>query len=240
MASDRCLNKPDWQRRAQPRLAKSMVLAMFFIAAVLLLIKIPSIPIFQQAVIELRLMVEEPVEPKEASPPEEPVPVEVFAAEEPLVEETQIAEVLPAESTDWQADVSSAVQEVVSTANTVESMHPTHAEKRRLAAFNFAPSEAPIKKPIWENVETDYIGRKVLINGDCYRVLEDWRATYQEIQRDFGQFINYCNASGKETMDVKWVEEIQQKYAYLRHPDGNIPRDELDVLLRRFDSQTQE
>ncbi len=227
MASDRCLNQPEWQRQAQPRLAKSMVLAMFFITAVLALIKLPSLPVFQQVEIEVQLLADDPVETEEAPPPEElALPEEITPPEEiALPEEIVADELISTEEIQIEPDqVVAAVQATVTAANHVESMHPTHTEKRRLAAINFAPSEAPIKKPIWENVETDYIGRKVLVNGDCYRVLEDCRATYQEIQRDFGQFITYCNASEKETMDVKWVEDIQQKYAYLRHPDGNIPQ----------------
>ena len=223
MASDRCLNKPEWQQQSQPRLAKSMAFAALFIAALLVLIKLPGLPIFQRAVIELQLLVEEPVAPEEVAPPEELIPlVEVT----PLEKSEAVAEILREAVQVEQSEVVAAVQATVSTANQVESMHPTHAENRRLAAFNFAPSEAPIKKPIWENVETDYIGRKVLVKGDCYRVLEDWRATYQDIQRDFGQFILQCNASEKETMDVDWVADIQQKYAYLRHPDGELPSQE--------------
>lgn len=248
MASDRCLIKPDWQQQSRPRLVKSMLLAMLFIAAVLTLIKLPSLPIFQRAAIELRLLVEEAAEPQTAP---QPAAIEIPEETEPPVAEPMAAEPPPAEAVVAepqtqdevrveQSEVVSAVQATVSTSSQVESMHPTHAEKRRLAALNFPPSEAPIKKPIWENVETDYIGRKVLMNGECYRVLEDWRATYQDIQRDFGQFITYCNAAEKETMDVDWVADIQQKYAYLRHPDGEIPRDELDVLLRRFETPTQE
>ena len=90
MASDRCLNKPDWQQQAQPRLAKSMLLAMFFIAAVLALIKLPGIPVFQQAAIELRLLVDEAVEAEEVSPPEELVQPEEIATPEEIVPPEEI------------------------------------------------------------------------------------------------------------------------------------------------------
>jgi hypothetical protein len=112
-------------------------------------------------------------------------------------------------------------------------MHSVFDEQRRQAAINFPASQAPVKKPIWENVEIDQMGRKILVSGDCYRVLEDPRVTYYEIQRDFGQYITYCNGNNEKPMDVAWVEEIREGYAYLNYRDGEIPQDQIVALTRR-------
>lgn len=142
--------------------------------------------------------------------------------------------------TDWYADAESAVQETVATANHVDSMHSAFDEKRRRAAINFPASRAPVKKPIWENVETDQIGRKILVSGNCYRVLEDPRATYYEIQRAFGQYITFCNGNTEKPMDVAWIEDIRQNYAYLVYPDGEIPQDVISQLSRQYQLYSQE
>jgi hypothetical protein len=199
-----------------------MCIAVLLLAAVLLLVKLSPLPVLQETKIELRLLAD--IEPPEAAPAEPEELLQPEAIVEPIevvapVEQLASAE---AQATDWYADADSAVQETVTTANHVDSMHAAFDEKRRLAAINFAPSRAPVKKPIWENVETDQMGRKILRSGDCYRVLEDWRVTQYDFHRDFGQYITYCDNYEKETMDVAWVDDIRESYAYLNYPDGEI------------------
>ncbi len=223
-----------------------MGVAVLLLAALLLLVKFSPLPVLQLKKIELRLLVDteppaaEPAVSEELAEPEAVVdPIEPVE----LVEPAELAEVVePAESqvTDWYADAESAVQEAVTTANHVDSMHAAFDEKRRQAAINFRPSEAPVKKPIWENVETDNIGRKILVSGDCYRVLEDPRATYYEIQRQLGQYITFCNANRQKPMNVAWVADIRERYAYLNYRDGEIPPDILSVLIRQYESNSQE
>ena len=77
------------------------------------------------------------------------------------------------------------------------------------------------------------MGRKILVSGDCHRVLEDWRVTYQDIQREFGQYLVYCNGNKEYPIDVDWVEDVGEKYAYVRYPDGEIPPGEIAVLTRQ-------
>lgn len=208
-----------------------MCIALILLAAVLLLVNFSPPPLLQDTKIELRLLADiekpaaEPVEPEELLEPE--------AIIEPI-EPAELVEPAELQATDWYANAESAVQETVTTANHVDSMHPDFDEKRRMAAINFPASRAVIKKPIWENVETDHIGRKVLVNGDCYRVLEDPRATYYEIHRQLGQYIMNCYANFEKPMGVVWVEDIRERYAYLKYPDGDVPQDLIDNLSRRF------
>lgn len=219
-----------------------MVLATLLVAIVLLLLKIPQPAPKDPVQIDVRLLEQETAEQDNA------LIEEIVVAEslrpEPSSAEDVVADVLqksvPAQSVDWQEQISTAAQATVAAVYSDESLHPGVAEAKRLAAINFAPSRAPVKKPIWENVETDQMGRTVLRNGECYRVLDDWRATYQDIQRDLGQYIMYCDADEVPVIDVKWVADIGRNYAYLRHTDGEIPDSELDDLLRRPEAVAQE
>jgi hypothetical protein len=237
------LDRPLWQQQVRKRLAVNMGIAVLLLAALLLLVKFSPLPELQLKKIELRLLAD--TEPAAAEPaePEDLVEPEAIVEAVEAIETSEPTEVIaPAEPqvTDWYSEVESAVQETVATANHVDSMHAAFDEKRRQAAINFRPSQAPVKKPIWENVETDNIGRKILVSGDCYRVLEDPRATYYEIQRQLGQYITYCNANDAKPMDVAWVEDIRERYAYLNYPDGEIPQDLLIALTRQFQSNAQE
>lgn len=223
-----------------------MGIALLLLAAVLLLVKFSPLPVLQTKKIELRLLADTeppPAEPAEAEDLVEPEAIVNPVEPTEVIAPAELAEVVePAESqvTDWYADAESAVQKTVTTANHIDSMHVAFDEKRRQAAINFRPSEAVIKKPIWENVETDNIGRKILVSGDCFRVLEDPRATYYEIQRQLGQYIVHCIANDEKPMNVAWVAEIRERYAYLKYPDGEIPQDLLIALTRQYQAHSQE
>jgi hypothetical protein len=41
-------------------------------------------------------------------------------------------------------------------------------------------------------------------------------------------------------MNVAWVEDIRERYAYLVYPDGEIPQDLLVSLTRQDPSNSQE
>ena len=219
-----------------------MLLATLLVAIVLLLLKIPQ-PAPQEAVqIDVQLLEKETVEP-DNSLLEEIVVADSIRPEPSSIEDVVadvVQEPVPTQSVDWQEQISTSARATVAALQADDSLHPGVAEAKRLAAINFAPSRAPVKKPIWENVETDQMGRKVLRSGNCYTVLEDWRATYQDIHRDLGQYIKHCDGVDGPVIDVKWVEDIRQNYAYLRHKDGEIPDSELDDLLRRPEVVAQE
>ena len=223
-----------------------MSLAAILVAAVLLLLDFPqpATQDDQKIIVELlpqyaapEEKMEEPVEPGSLESAVEHV---VVIPDKNQIVEIQGPAVEPRQSIDWQEAIKSAARDAVAVMNQDDSMHPARAEAKRLSGIKFAPSRAPVKKPIWENVEIDHIGRKVLRDGNCYRVLEDWRATYQDIQREFGQYIRYCDAYEEVIIDVDWVDDIGQNYAYLRHKDGDIPPQELNELLRRPQLVAQE
>ena len=215
-----------------------MLLAAVLIGAALLLVKLPLDSEIGAEPIVVQLLADKPDAPEnvpddvaEPDPSDDARIEEIAVAETPLPTRESVE--APRTPTDWREAIKSATSETVTAMHNDESLHPGVAEAKRLAGINIAPSRAPVKKPIWENVETDQMGRTVLRNGDCYRVLDDWRATYQDIQRDLGQYIMYCDAADDTVIDVKWVAGIRQKYAYLRHTDGEIPQDEIDAILRR-------
>ncbi len=112
------------------------------------------------------------------------------------------------------------VKATVAERQRVYSVNPAFDKKRRQAAVKFAPSEAPQKKPIWENVETDQLGRKILVSGDCYRVIDDPSAANYEIFRTFQQYIVYCRNPGTRPQKQPWVEDIRDRYDYLAQRDG--------------------
>lgn len=242
-------DRPLWQQQVRPRLAVSLCIALLLLVAVLLLVKFAPLPLSHDTKIELRLLTDtklplvESLEPEELleseaiAEPDEPVqPIDHVAAAEPA----EVPE--PAETSvrDWYADAENAVLETVAAAGRIDSMHSMFDEQRRMATINFPASQASVKKPIWENVETDQMGRKILVSGNCYRVLEDPRATYYEIQRTFGQYIIYCSREKENPMDVAWVKDIPEGYAYLNYRDGEIPTHELSVLTRQYQPHSQE
>ena len=195
-----------------------MTIALLLMAALLLLVRFSPLPQLQDVQIELRLLADvEPAATPVAEPEELPQPAPVVEPTNPATAEefTAVAESTEPQLTDWYASVASAVQASVNAANHVESMHPALDAKRRYAAINFAASRAPVKKPIWENVETDQLGRKILVSGDCYRVIDDPSAINYDIQRNFTQFIVFCNGNKEKPMDVAWVDDIRDSYAYL-------------------------
>jgi hypothetical protein len=84
-----------------------------------------------------------------------------------------------------------------------------------LGLVKFAPSRAPQKRPIWENVERDQLGRRILVSGDCYRVVDDPSAVNNEIFRMFQQYMVYCSKQGSSPQELPWVEAIRDRYDYL-------------------------
>ena len=118
---------------------------------------------------------------------------------------------------DWYAVLQQAVQsdELYKS----RTMNPEFDGQRRVARLRFRKSEAPIEKPIWENVEKDQTGRTILRAGDCYRVLEDSRVTNRWAQETFGQFMIYCGGGKKGPKELPFVEKIVERYAYLRRSE---------------------
>ncbi|MGI9271797.1 MAG: hypothetical protein ACR2QT_08485 [Woeseiaceae bacterium] len=215
------LEQPAWQQQVRRRLAKSMGLAILLVAGILFLLELPTpmTPSVEPAIV-FELQAEREPEPKpipEIAQPEPEVPLAtVFSPEVPQTLEPEE----PAESADWYESLQQAAQETVSAANSVDSLHPTFDEKRRRAAINFRPSRAPYEKKIWENVETDQLGRTILVSGNCSKVIDDPSAINYDMQREFTQYIVTCSYQESPPKELPWVDDIRDRYAYLRNPDG--------------------
>lgn len=202
-----------------------MALALLLVASALLLLEIPAPPTLAvDSAIVFELLPEserEPTELEREELVETILPPEVTAPEA-IVEEasrTHEQEEL-AESTDWYESLDRVVQETVDSASQIDSLHPAFDEKRRQAAIKFRPSRAPYEKKVWENVETDQLGRKILVSGNCSRVLDDPSAINYDMQREFTQYLVSCSYQKSPPRELPWVDGIRDNYAYLSNPDG--------------------
>ena len=113
--------------------------------------------------------------------------------------------------TDWYAllpDAADAVLEAPS-----YSVNPGFEERRRNAARQFRPSEAPVERPIWEGVEKDSMGRSILVSGDCYRVIDDPNVGSRDAFLTFGQYMAVCSEKERGAALLPWVEEIKSRRA---------------------------
>ena len=98
------------------------------------------------------------------------------------------------------------------------SMSARFDELRRVATIRYSKPDSRFKTPVWENVEKDTMGKTILRAGDCYRVLEDPRVTQIWFQENFGQYLVFCETTGKPPVELAFVQDIQARYNYLQ-PD---------------------
>ena len=119
---------------------------------------------------------------------------------------------------DWYEHGTEIVREIVANPQKQYTVNPPFDEKRRIAAIKFRPSEAPVKREIWDNVEKDQLGRTILRAGNYFRILDDPSAVNRDIFETFEQHMiffsgSFAKASPKE---LPWVNEVREQYAYLR------------------------
>ena len=131
-------------------------------------------------------------------------------------EQESVAEDVDDPWTDWQAIGEEVVKEIVESEAKTISVNPVFDEKRAVAAVKFRPSEAPEKKEIWDNVEKDYLGRTILVSGDCYRVIDDPSAVYRDIFENFTQYMTFCNVPNSGGVELPWVADVRANHAYLQ------------------------
>lgn len=222
--------RPAWQRWVRLRLAAGIVLATVFVAAIIGLVRFAGED-ERRPELELQLVVPEPTEPPEPVTRIDPEPIPPRAIDEPVTPVDAVADMpeapreprsgKPVPATDWYAQIDEVVAATVASQQRVYSVNPAFDQKRRQAALKFAPSRAPLKKPIWENVETDQLGRKILVSGDCHRVVDDPSAVNNEIFRTFQQYIVYCTKGKSAPQELPWTEEIRDRYDYLRKNRGS-------------------
>ena len=225
-----------WRGSPRGRLAFCMLIAALLVAGALSLLRYPVASVSLDPVdLFVRIVEIEPEHPEEIAEttPPEPIPealpppevVEPLPEPQPPPEQESVAEDIdhPEPWTDWRAIGEEVVKEVVESEAKTVSVNPVFDEKRAIAAVKFRPSEAPEKKEIWDNVEKDYLGRTILRDGDCYRVLDDPSAVYRDVFENFTQFMTFCEGGGSGGVELPWVAEVREQHAYLQ---------------RRFDSRS--
>lgn len=219
--------RPAWQRKARRRFAASITLATLVVAAFIGLVRFTA-EIEAPFELEVQLLSPEPfVAPEpvtEAVPvPEliEPQPLEAVDSPSDSTPDTQEEPQEPAPQRDWYSQMDEIVAATVASQQKVPAVNPAFDQRRRQAAVKFAPSKAPRKKPIWENVETDQLGRKILVSGDCYRVIDDPSAVNYEIFCTFQQYIIYCSTPHRTRQNNHpWVKEMRDRYDYLAQQES--------------------
>ena len=209
--------KPDWSQRAGRRLVISFLPATLIIAGALALLRLPVVEQAQPlAELFVRILVNDVEEIVRESFAEQAV-TEVTESSEPVAETPPMRVQPLAEEervpTDWFLQVPAAARDALDNRPRTYSVNPGFEVKRKAAAEQFRPSEAPVERPIWENVEKDTLGRTVLVSGDCYRVINDPNVGSREAFLTFGQYITSCAYYKRPPQKLAFVDEIKDRRA---------------------------
>jgi hypothetical protein len=221
--ADFYLDEPHWNGNREQRLYLSLALATVLICALLAMLELPLAGT-RNVIGEIAVRILLPEPPPDVQQLDTPEPVKVFpevAATLPAPQssdETQTEEV-PAAPTDWLDLIETAAKEGPSLHAPPPSMTPAFDALRRAAVKRYAPSRAPQKKDIWDNVETDSLGRKILVSGECYRVIDDPNVGSMEAFQTFHQFLAFCNSGKRAGRELPWVAELRARYDYLQPPE---------------------
>lgn len=221
-----------WEAASARRLNVSMLVATFLVAAVLSVLRFPTVeflaPIMELVVDIVRVDAPKPEQAQVEQTISEPVPLaeaepelqiveELLPATESAATESQVVPAAVAElSIEWEAEKQKAVQDAVDEMERTFSVNPNFDQLRKEAAVKFRASRAPVKKEIWDNVEKDVLGRTILRSGDCFRVIDDPSVINQWAFANFDQYITYCTYRKYIGHNLPWVEEILDTHAYLR------------------------
>jgi hypothetical protein len=117
---------------------------------------------------------------------------------------------------DWYAELERVSAEIAAQAAEPNSVNPHFEELRRVARLRYGKPQNDPPRPIWENVETDYLGRTILRDGDCFRIIDDPAVGNRYVFENFQQYMVYCTYQPSKPRDLPWVKEIQSRYGYLR------------------------
>jgi hypothetical protein len=238
---------PDWQTGSGRRLNIAMLAASILIVTALSLIRIPvagnSIALTELVVELIMDAAESATEPEqpaasdvfiesvadsdlqpEGHPDTQPdtntiQPIQIITVRRSVTSTDDVTPVADSpDIDDWHEFGTGIVRERIANPEKQYTVNPPFDEKRRVAAIKFRPSEAPIKREIWENVEKDQLGRTILRDGNCFRVLDDPSGVNREIFETFDQHMIYCSLSLAKAppKELPWVNEIREQYAYLR------------------------
>ncbi len=225
---------PNWNEGAEQRLLASMLLAAVIVAGVLSLVRMPDLAAFPPVVEILVNILQDPVPEIEEETVQQPTQ-DAQTQDSPLPEEaaappTSTGGDTLEESrtgTDWEAMHDQVVQkymdlELEEARESYGYFNPDLADTRTRLSERYQPGTHEKPKPIWENVEVDTLGRTVLRDGDCYKVLDDPNVGSREAFERYGQFNVVCVYQGRYPRELPWVEEIRQRYEYLRKPEGYV------------------
>jgi len=230
---------PDWQANSGHRLKVAMLIASVLIVAALSVVRIQVagefVPLSELVVQLIEIAAESDSEPEleDASVAESETkplpdtrsdigivqPIQVTAARRSVKSTTEISPATESpEIDDWHEFGTAIVREIIAKPKKNYTVNPPFDEKRRIAAIRFRPSDAPVKREIWENVETDQLGRTILRDGNCFRVLDDPSGVNRDIFETFEQHIIFCTITLAKAppKELPWVNEVREQYAYLR------------------------
>ena len=225
--ADFYLGEPSWSGKREQRLYLSLAMATVLVSAFLSVLQLPlsgTRDVIGE--IAVRILLPEPppdVQQRDVSKPDEVFPEDVFpeVAEQNAAQSsnnTQPDEA-PAVPTDWLDLIETAAKDGPSLHAPPPSMTPAFDALRREAATRYAPSRAPQKTEIWDNVETDALGRKILVSGDCHKVIDDPNVGSMEAFQTFHQFLVFCSSGKRAGRELPWVAELRARYDYLQPPE---------------------
>ena len=232
---------PQWDDGREQRLLASMLLATLLVAGVLSVLRLPPLPEIP-GLFEIMVRIVQPAEDRagadsgmaseavEEQAPAPPEAAESAAAPAPAAIGEVAEPVEPAESGyDWAAARERAAAEYVESQRENYGYFDSRlAETRREGPRRYAPPVHEPKKPIWENVEVDTLGRKVLRSGDCYKVLDDPNVGSRVEFEVFGQFMTKCVYQRRLPKLLPWVPDIVDNVDYLREPTGYVKGEDGD------------
>jgi hypothetical protein len=155
-------------------------------------------------------------------PPADPdtiQPIQVEAARRSFARRSETAPIADTPKVDdWHEFGTEVIREMIANPERRYTVNPPFDEKRRIAASQFRPSDAPVKREIWDYVEKDQIGRTILRSGSFFRILDDPSAVNRDIFETFEQHMIFFSGSFARAppKQLPWVNEVRQQYAYLR------------------------
>ncbi len=115
---------------------------------------------------------------------------------------------------DWYA-AADAVIEASGSQRTTPPFGDGFAARMAVARERGLPTRPAESRPIWENTETDAMGRTLLVHGDCHRVINDPNVGSREAFLVFHQYLVFCSSQDPGARELDWVRELEARYAYL-------------------------
>ncbi len=227
-----------WDDGREERLLLSFLLAAAIVALVLSLIRMPALPPFAP-VVDLVVRIVQPETSRPAEGAAEEAAADEPASAEPAQSRTEPGPVVqtpdavvpaaPNQTIDLDALREGAVQDYLErTEEGPWAFDPRVDELRREGRLRYQPPTIEQPGPIWENVEQDQLGRTILRDGDCWKVVDDPNVGSQYQFQEFGQYLTICTYQPRAPRELPWVETIREQYDYLKYPDGEMPEQSRD------------